>query len=250
MQLTILGSGCCVPSLRRSSPGYLLTVKEKHFLLDCGPGTMRSLTKMGVDIADLSGIFLSHFHLDHCGELCPLIFSLKYAGFEKKSNLLIAGPPGLTDFFQKLEKIYQGWITPESFSLKTVENVSVIEELSNFPISSEKMKHGESAVGYRFEGKSGGTLAYTGDTDYCPEVIELSRNADVCLCECSFPDDRKVKGHLTPSLAGKVAEEAGVKRLILTHFYPPCDEADVVEGAAKFFPGEIIRAEDMMTINI
>jgi ribonuclease BN (tRNA processing enzyme) len=58
----------------------------------------------------------------------------------------------------------------------------------------------------------------------------------------------KVPGHLTPRMAGRLAARSGVRRLLLTHFYPPCDEVDVVALAAEEFAGEIFRAEDGMRI--
>ena len=54
---------------------------------------------------------------------------------------------------------------------------------------------------------NGKSIVYSGDTDYCPELIELADNCDLLILECSFPDDMKVEGHLTPSEAGKIAAE-------------------------------------------
>jgi ribonuclease BN (tRNA processing enzyme) len=79
-------------------------------------------------------------------------------------------------------------------------------------------------------------------------LVELARGADLLVLECANPF--KVPGHLTPEEAGHVAAQAGVKRLVLSHFYPPCDEMDVVALAAKKFTGEIIRAEDGMRLEV
>ncbi len=49
---------------------------------------------------------------------------------------------------------------------------------------------------------------------------------------------------MTPAEAGRLADRAGARRLLLTHFYPPCDEVEVVALAAQEFSGEILRAED------
>jgi ribonuclease BN (tRNA processing enzyme) len=59
-----------------------------------------------------------------------------------------------------------------------------------------------------------------------------------------------VEGHLTPTLAGRVAREAECKRLVLTHFYPPCDELDITRIVEKEYSGEIILAEDLMKIEV
>jgi ribonuclease BN (tRNA processing enzyme) len=96
----------------------------------------------------------------------------------------------------------------------------------------------------------GKAVAYSGDTDYCPNLILLAREVDLLILECSFPDDRKVEGHLTPSLAGRVAREAGCKRLLLTHFYPPCDDCDVKGAVESQYSGTVIVAEDVMKLAI
>ena len=80
--------------------------------------------------------------------------------------------------------------------------------------------------------------------------MELVNGADVLVCESAFPDHLKVTGHLTPSLAGEIAEEAGVKKLVLTHFYPECDGADLIEQCRKTYQGPLVLAEDFMEIEV
>ena len=112
------------------------------------------------------------------------------------------------------------------------------------------MSHTEESLGYRVETKEGLVLAYTGDTGYCSNAVELGRNADLFFCECSFPDDLKTEGHLSPKLAGRVAREAGCKRLVLIHLYPACDEVDVVSACRQEYSGEIVMAEDRMLFRL
>jgi ribonuclease BN (tRNA processing enzyme) len=93
-------------------------------------------------------------------------------------------------------------------------------------------------------------VVYSGDTDYSENLIALSKDADVLICESAVPDDFRVKGHLTPSLAGDIATRAGVKKLILTHFYPECDNADIEFEVRKAYDGPLVLAEDLMEIKI
>jgi ribonuclease BN (tRNA processing enzyme) len=88
----------------------------------------------------------------------------------------------------------------------------------------------------------------SGDTDYCQSIVDLAREADLLVLECSFPEGRKVEGHLTPSLAGRIASESHCRRLLLTHLYPVCDSADVVGPCRDIFKGDIILAEDLMRV--
>jgi len=93
-------------------------------------------------------------------------------------------------------------------------------------------------------------LTVSGDTDMSENLVALARGTDVLICECSMPDGSKISGHLTPSEAGISAQRAEAKKLVLTHFYPPCDDVDVVRQASKTFSGEIIRAEDLMVLDV
>ena len=93
-------------------------------------------------------------------------------------------------------------------------------------------------------------MAISGDTDYCQTIIDLAFDVDLLVLECSFPDGKKVEGHLTPSLAGRIAAESHCKRLLLTHLYPVCDQFDIVGQCKKIFQGHVIMGEDLMRIKI
>ena len=84
MTTTILGSGTCVPSLKRSACSVFIETGGKKILFDIGPGTMRRLLEAQTQIWDISHIFISHFHLDHTGELASFLFSNKYADGSKR----------------------------------------------------------------------------------------------------------------------------------------------------------------------
>ena len=114
-------------------------------------------------------------------------------------------------------------------------------------IKSAPVNHIDSSLAYRVEAE-GRALVYSGDTDVSETLVELARGADLLVLECANPF--KVPGHLTPEQAGRMAARAGVPRLVLTHFYPPCDEVDVTALAAREFNGEIIRAEDGLGLRL
>jgi ribonuclease BN (tRNA processing enzyme) len=65
-----------------------------------------------------------------------------------------------------------------------------------------------------------------------------------------MPDSLQVKGHLTPSMAGETATRAGVGKLVLTHFYPDCDDVDIKQECRKTYRGPLLLAEDLMEIKV
>jgi len=112
------------------------------------------------------------------------------------------------------------------------------------------MAHISESVGYRIEFKDGRSIAISGDTDYCRNIVDLASEVDLLILECSFPDGKKVEGHLTPSLAGRIGLESRCKRLLLTHLYPICDQFDILKQCEQVYKGEIILGEDLMRIKI
>ena len=78
--------------------------------------------------------------------------------------------------------------------------------------------------------------------------MSLAKGADLLILEASNPF--KVAGHLTPEEAGRLAAQAGVGRLVLTHIYPPGDAVDPAAQAALYFSGEITAAEDGLRLQV
>src|SRR5829696_3456059 len=110
-------------------------------------------------------------------------------------------------------------------------------------------KHRSESIAYRLDAE-GGALVYTGDTEYSRSLVELARGADTLLIECSFPAEVPVPGHLTPEGVARIASEAGVRRVVLTHIYPAADELDLVTEVGRGFEGEILVAEDGLAFEV
>ena len=109
--VTILGSGTCVPSLKRSSCSVLLDINDSKLLFDSGPGTMRRLLEVGVTIFDIPFIFYSHLHPDHTGELVTFLFATKYPDENSRTiPLTIIAGRGFSGFYKKLKNVYRNWI--------------------------------------------------------------------------------------------------------------------------------------------
>lgn len=251
MHVTILGSGTCVPSLDRRPCSILVRIGTRKILVDAGPGTMGQLLKAGVSIDELDLVLFSHFHLDHCAEMAPLLFATKYPGFDRKKKLVMAGGTGLKDLYEKLNHAYSGYLDMPDEVFEIIEfgeNGQFDPGLEQIIISYSGVCHRPESRAYRFEDASGKSLVYSGDTDYSTSLIDLSKGADVLICECALPDHLKVKGHLTPSLAGEIAQKAGVDQLVLTHFYPECETADIARECEAAFGGTIRLASDLMEI--
>jgi ribonuclease BN (tRNA processing enzyme) len=250
----ILGSGTILPSLEKSSCSVLLKIGSTHLVLDTGPGTIRRLLRTNTSIFNLSYICYSHFHPDHIADLVPLLFGTKYpdATLQKHPMTLIGGK-GFKKFYNHLKAAYGDWMTPEGNWLTIKELSDEMDQLihfNDFDLHTAAMTHRPESQAYRVQLSDGRSVVYSGDTDYCENLIRLSDRTDLLICECSMPDAMKVSGHLTPSLAGIIATQAKAKRLLLTHLYPECCKVDIVAQAQNTYTGPITVAEDLMTIEV
>ena len=123
-------------------------------------------------------------------------------------------------------------------------------KLPGYTLMSRRMSHYDTgAVGYRITA-GGRSLAYSGDTDVCEAVIELGRNANLLILECSVRDEQKVEGHLTPSDCGRIAAATGCRHLVLTHFYPVFHGYDIRRRVRRFYRGRLTLASDFTSFRL
>jgi ribonuclease BN (tRNA processing enzyme) len=253
MKVTILGSGTVSLDAERNASGLIVKTNAALILVDMGPGTLLRLAEAGFTANSLDIVIITHFHPDHVSDLVPFLFATNYAGWpDRDYPVRIIGPRGLKQLFEKLVSAYGKWIVP-SDGLVNMDELdptlpdNVIYEQYQVAVKSTPAVHTFPSLSVRIEAE-GKSVTISGDTDYSTGLIDLANGSHTLICECSFPEGLKKEGHLIPSEAGDIAEQAGVSRLVLTHFYPPCHEVDVVGQAADRFSGEIFKAEDFMEI--
>jgi len=78
--------------------------------------------------------------------------------------------------------------------------------------------------------------------------VACARGVDLFVCECSFADDAAVEHHLTPTSAARIAAEAQVKELVLTHFYPSLEPGAAAQIAGRTFGGSIRCARELQRL--
>ncbi len=253
MEVTILGSGTATPSLERNASGLVVRTSGLWIMVDIGPGTIRRMCEARIDTKLVDMILITHFHPDHVSDLVPFLFASNYAfGPVRVEPFDLVGPQGLEQFYNGLVAVFHDWIVPKGNRLRKREmsvdgpDQFVTDEMT---IRSIPSPHSFPSLSYRLEA-DGTSLTISGDTDDSQSLVELARDTDLLICECSMPDGEKVPGHLVPREAGRIADRANAKRLVLTHFYPPCDAVDVARGAATVYRGPIIIAQDLMVIAV
>jgi ribonuclease BN (tRNA processing enzyme) len=248
VKIVLLGSGTGVPSLKRGAPGLLLFTQETVVLIDCGPGTLRRMLEAEVTVRDPDLLLFTHLHPDHAADLVPFLFACRYVDDPRLHPLTCAGGFGFKRYMRRLRRTHGSWIEPKTYELTLRELYRRAFRFRDLRVTSLPMVHNAESIGIRIDFSDGRSLAISGDTEACPALIDLGRNADLLVLECSFPDERPVGGHLTPSEAGRIAEQAGAKRLLLTHFYPVCTPDKAFTQCRKAYSGDILVGEDLMEL--
>lgn len=249
MKITLLGTGTAVKLDGRGYAGVHIEALGEHWLFDAGPGTLTQLSKIGVTFLDLHRLFLTHHHPDHCLDMVSILFAMRIPQPARKRAFWIYGPKGTEKLYQRLNKAFQGWIAPKTYPLKICDIKPGTRRFRRGTVKSIAMSHSTTAFGYRIS-IGGRQVAYSGDTEECEAVVELGRNCDVLILECSVPDEAAVPGHLTPSACGRIAQAAGCKHLVLTHFYPVFQNYPIARRVKKYFDGELTLATDLTQIEL
>lgn len=252
MRLTVLGCSGSGPGPHSPASGYLLTAGDSALVLDLGNGTFGALQRH-LDPWRLTALLLSHLHPDHCADTSALVVHRRYHPrpplARRAHRLPVFGP---REAPARLARAY----APSDAELAETDLGDVLDfrpiedrashELAGFRMSWRRVEHPCEAYALRVE-HGGTSLVYSGDTGPCPALVELSRGADVLLCEASWPHTGiwgEAAGpppgvHLSGRQAGEHAAAAGVGRLLLTHVPPWFDGGELRAEAADAFPGPV-----------
>ena len=217
MRITILGSGTSIPHPQRASPGLVIRWDETTILVDPSSGSLHRAERYGTSTKSIDYVFLSHFHPDHTGDIAPLLFALRNSEYFKAQPLTLLGPSGLREFHRGLLDFYGDWIRLEPGRLE-IQEINDCQQLDGGSVRSFPVVHTNNSLGFQFTDSKGKVFAYSGDTDYCPGLIELAKR---CRCRLDrslsalFIEDRGS----THAPAGR--EGGSGSRRAPTHHHPP-----------------------------
>lgn len=246
MELVVLGSGTCLPSAERGSPGYLVRSTCGAILMDCGPGSLREAAAVGVGPGEVDAVLISHFHTDHNLDLQALLFALGNDLFAGRPALEVVAPVGFGEVLDDWRGGVQGkWLRPAGCEIRLREIGEGTHDVVGFEVAAVPVEHAPESLGYRIrEMPDGPVLGYSGDTGFCEGVIRVGRDADLFLLECAHADASATPNHLSPIDAGKVAAQANCRRLLLTHFYPDVESEPIEDLVGRSYAGPVERAVD------
>jgi ribonuclease BN (tRNA processing enzyme) len=252
------------------------------YVLDCGLGVTWQYAQTGIPFPALRSIFITHHHADHNIEYGPLLV----VGWINGMHLDVRafGPPPLRqmteDFIRAYKTTLDFWV--EDLKMKPLVAVDVQEvsaagpvmQDDNVKVSAAIVEHPpvKPALGYRFDFKDR-SIAFSSDTAASEAMVKIARGADVLVHEAMYipaletfirreiAKGRPIKfedlmahmkaDHTPVEDVGRIAQEAGVKTLVLSHLTPAIDginDDTWRAAAAKYFKGEIIVGKEFMVV--
>jgi ribonuclease BN (tRNA processing enzyme) len=256
VKFIVLGSGTSVPHPKRSSSGYWLETESGSILLDCSASVVHRMARENLDWANLDAIWISHFHLDHCGGLAPFLFGTRNAAEtqNRKKPLGIFGAKGLRELVENFDKAgnYKLFKQPFSVEITEVEPLEKFEILPEVEAAALDTPHTNESLAIRIKDKKGKRLVYTADTGFDKVLRTFALDVNLLVIECSFFKNKPVEKHLELEEAMYLIRRAKPKKAILTHLYPEWDEIDFKKEIAKYgtLSCEIIEAKDGLRLEI
>ena len=243
-KVVVLGSACALADERHEHAYLAVSGRQGAVLVDCAGQALVRLRRAGLDPDTIGEVVLTHFHPDHVYGLPVLILEMWLSGRQRPLRVR-----GLAHCLERVAHLMDDFglhdwpaVYPVSFEPVEARAGAPVVETADFRITAWPVQHMIPALGVRVQDKeTGRVMAYTGDTQPCPEVIDLARGADLLIHEATGAHP----GHSSAAQAGAAARQAGARRLALIHYeVGRADPARLVPEAGAAFGGPVTLAED------
>ena len=281
--LYLLGTGTPTPTKSRFGTSHVLQLDKDYLMFDCGPASTHKLVKTGLFPTQIDFLFFTHHHFDHNADYPCFLLCRWDQSTGKENRLQVFGPPPTRWITERLvgpdgafshdwkarvgapisqsAYVNRGGILPRpepSFDVNDVGPGRVIEH-DRWVVTAAHARHVEpwlQSLAYRVDSDVG-SIVFAGDTVPCESVGKLAYGADVLVVNCWDHQETMEKNGIAPGMTGtldaaRMAREAGVKKLILTHTKPHLAESGSrekgVEDVGRIFQGEIIFGEELMSL--
>jgi ribonuclease BN (tRNA processing enzyme) len=231
VKLTVVGCSPAWPNPGGAQSGYLIEA-DGRLLLDCGPGVLARLRELDGGWPQVDAIALTHFHLDHWGDLVPWAWGGMYGPGRQVERPELWVPPGgqavlrgfgerlgFVDMFDKVFRVHE-YADGKPFQAAGLE------------VTPMRVPHYDLLTFGMRVANASKSLAYSGDSAPSPCLADLARGVDLFLCEATLAQEEPAeRGHLTMGEALDAFHESGAHRLVVIHRPHELPLADGVECA-------------------
>ena len=288
LHIAVVGSGSPLPDPKRGNPCVCVIAGGTVYVVDAGEGSSQTMNRMRIAPERIAAVLMTHYHSDHIGGLGSVNL-MRWVSDASLPSLRVLGPPGVEQVIGGFNQAYElddtyrvghhgtGIINPESarmvpeeYSFPEGEKSMVVLEEDGLKVTAFTVEHPpvEPVVGYRFD-YQGRSAVVSGDTIYCQNLVDNSKDADLLLHdalsiellnlvenaagEAGLSARKQILTdvedyHATAPQAADAAREAGVGALAITHIVPPLPlkglEDVFLDDATDRFKGPLWLAND------
>jgi ribonuclease Z len=285
MRIRLLGTGTPTPSLKRMSAGYLVETGNRKIVFDFGPGAYHRLLEAGVRPTQITDVFFTHLHYDHCLDYIRLLMTHWDQGAGRIPDLNVYGPAHLTRMTELIVGadgifgpdlaartqlrmsqdvfVARGGTLPRKLPQPVVREISSGEKIQcdGFTVEARAVLHAQpflECFGYRMEA-DGSSFAYSGDAGPCKAMQELAQDCDVLVHMCHFISgtalspamDKHNMGHLE---LARLGADANVRNLVVSHVTEQMDVPGIrerlIREMSQLYGGNLFFGEDLMEIPV
>jgi ribonuclease Z len=232
--LHLLGTGAAYSDPNRTTTMLALEGEAGVVVVDCGGDVVQRLLVAGIDPQAVRALIVTHEHADHLSGLPLMAERLWLAG--RRTPLPVIGIESAIRCARTIHDAFDtsAWSSYPGIAAREVAlttDASVWQD-DDWSIRSAPGRHAVPSIGLRIESRQGVVIAYSGDTEYSPIIVDLARNADLLVHEATGSEPY----HSTIADAVRVASEAGARRLVLVHL--PADigerQAELRQARSRF----------------
>lgn len=283
MEITLTGTGSPIPYPGRGGTSVVLEIADEPILVDCGQLAVHRMLEARIDPTRIETLFFTHTHVDHTADFFQFVIATWSLGREA---LTVYGPEGTEAFVDAIPDLYADDIAYRKWFADVdeapgIEEIDVVQttpdldvERANWSVTALPVEHSIETYAYRFEDDDGNVCVISGDTRKIDALAEFAADADVLIQDaCIGPVDpdppadedllaawhrgmsdemveKHRQNHCDPTDAGEIAQEAGVDTLVLTHHLPNRDFDAMRADAEAAFDGEVVVAEDGLSLSL
>lgn len=266
--VTLIGTGV-PPADRKAGSAILVEVKDEKLLFDVGRGTSINIGKYGLQLADITRVFITHLHGDHVLGLGDFwLSSYHVSNGKRKEPLEIYGPVGTKKMTKGLELAYEDvikyWVSTANpgFNPHEISSDGTVYQKGDLTVTAFRVKHGRNGLepyGYKIAYKDR-SVVISGDTGYSENLITHAKGTDLLLHEVFMVVDesgwdeaflaRLRVSHTVPEVAADVFNKTQPALAVPYHIAADTDTALMKSRLSVIYKGDIIIGDDLMSFEI
>jgi len=284
-RIHVLGAGTPTPTPHRFGSAFAVEVAGEYLMFDCGPAATHKLVKAGIFPTQVDYLFFTHHHFDHDVDYPCFLLCRWDQSVGKENTLQVFGPTLTETLTERIigeqgafahdwkarvnhplsQRVFinRGGTLPRKPPHVLAKDVGPgpVHRGREWAVTAAPAEHVQpylDSLAYRLDSAEG-SIVFTGDTQPCRSVVDLARGADMLLCMCWDDQERmqamsEAGGQCGTTGAAQMAQEAGVKRLVLVHIGPHLATHGPMEkgigDVRRLYSGEIIFADELMSLHV